>query len=682
MNCLKHDTRVIISRNKNKVTADKAQKNRAKDSTFEVFLDYSRSLSNERRFTEAISILSICSKLMPDLPMENVKLLVSDLLQSYSLEAGKVGWTTDPWSCVFCTSVLEEPVTLTCGHSCCKKCLLKDLSTVCKKCKVKYDPIEEDPIDVEAYVKIDILVCDLVKKFWSKDLEATKLRNLGNKLFQRGAVEESIAKYTEAIELAPDDHLSLSNRSNAYQKCFQYEAALKDSEKSIEIKPDWSKAHFRKGVALAGLGRFEEAIIELFHCYLLEDSCSKMLRMEMVKVFHQLITARGQEETEEKVSQASLYSESEEEEDGEDEGEDAEEDDVTLTRKLVKKNKKLLIAKNRRLTGVLAMIDQAVKGRVTNPPKLVPRPLDPQDADRDDFDCSLCFRMLHQPATTPCGHTFCKSCIDRSLDHKQECPLCKTQLRGFQSNIRTNEFVEETIRRIFPADYAERQRGQEEEMNDLTKASQDGKHHIPIFVCTVSYPNMPCPLHVFEPKYRLMIRRAMENGTRQFGMCLGSDQHEFSEYGTILEIRDIQYFSDGRSVVDTIGGRRFKVLERGNKDGYHTATVEYLQDLPPEGNQLPGLKEQHDKIHSLASTWFRSMTDDIRAGVLSHYGEMPPLEWEYWRLQSGPAWCWWVLAILPLDHQAQQQILSQTNLIRRLEAIGRILGYMKRRGCF
>ena len=252
-------------------------------------------------------------------------------------------------------------------------------------------------------------------------------------------------------------------------------------------------------------------------------------------------------------------------------------------------------------------------------------------------------------------------------------------------------------------------------MNDLTKASQDGKHHIPIFVCTVSYPNMPCPLHVFEPKYRLMIRRAMENGTRQFGMCLGSDQHEFSEYGTILEIRDIQYFSDGRSVVDTIGGRRFKVLERGNKDGYHTATVEYLQDLPPEGNQLPGLKEQHDKIHSLASTWFRSMTDDIRAGVLSHYGEMPALEWEYWKLQSGPAWCWWVLAILPLDHQAQvghapvtdwpvlsvtepnnyprtshsncrfsfqQQILSQTNLIRRLEAIGRILGYMKRRGCF
>ena len=44
-------------------------------------------------------------------------------------------------------------------------------------------------------------MCELVKKFWSKDLEATKLRNVGNRLFHRGSVQESIAKYTEAIEL-------------------------------------------------------------------------------------------------------------------------------------------------------------------------------------------------------------------------------------------------------------------------------------------------------------------------------------------------------------------------------------------------------------------------------------------------------------------------------------------------
>ena len=54
----------------------------------------------------------------------------------------------------------------------------------------------------------------------------------------------------------------------------------------------------------------------------------------------------------------------------------------------------------------------------------------------------------------------------------------------------------------------------------------------------------------------------------------------------MLEIRDIQYFEDGSSVVDTIGGKRFKVLSRGVKDGYNTAKVEYLHDEVLEGEDL------------------------------------------------------------------------------------------------
>ena len=30
---------------------------------------------------------------------------------------------------------------------------------------------------------------------------------------------------------------------------------------------------------------------------------------------------------------------------------------------------------------------------------------------------------------------------------------------------------------------------------------------------------MPCPLHVFEPRYRLMMRRTIETESRSFGMC-------------------------------------------------------------------------------------------------------------------------------------------------------------------
>ena len=65
-------------------------------------------------------------------------------------------------------------------------------------------------------------------------------------------------------------------------------------------------------------------------------------------------------------------------------------------------------------------------------------------------------------------------------------------------------------------------------------------------------------------------------------------RNAFSDYGCILEIREVQYFPDGRSLVDCIGGKRFRVLSRGQRDGYQTAKVEFLADNQPEGQELEG----------------------------------------------------------------------------------------------
>ncbi len=54
----------------------------------------------------------------------------------------------------------------------------------------------------------------------------------------------------------------------------------------------------------------------------------------------------------------------------------------------------------------------------------------------------------------------------------------------------------------------------------------DKQHEVPIFVCTLAYPTVPCPLHIFEPRYRLMVRQCMEAGTRQFGMCVALEDNE------------------------------------------------------------------------------------------------------------------------------------------------------------
>lgn len=38
----------------------------------------------------------------------------------------------------------------------------------------------------------------------------------------------------------------------------------------------------------------------------------------------------------------------------------------------------------------------------------------------DDFDCTLCLKLLYDPVTTPCGHSFCRSCLFQSMD-RGEC---------------------------------------------------------------------------------------------------------------------------------------------------------------------------------------------------------------------------------------------------------------------
>lgn len=64
----------------------------------------------------------------------------------------------------------------------------------------------------------------------------------------------------------------------------------------------------------------------------------------------------------------------------------------------------------------------------------------------------------------------------------------------------------------------------------------------------------------------------------------------------MLEIRDRVLLKDGCSILSTVGGRRFRVLSGGEKDGYDTAQVEFLRDTMVQDDQLLNLLELHDKV--------------------------------------------------------------------------------------
>ncbi|PNP58741.1 hypothetical protein THARTR1_01757 [Trichoderma harzianum] len=82
---------------------------------------------------------------------------------------------------------------------------------------------------------------------------ADELKALGNKAIAEKNFDEAIAQFTQAIALQPENHILYSNRSAAYASKKDWDNALKDAEKTTEIKPDWPKGWGRKGAALHGM---------------------------------------------------------------------------------------------------------------------------------------------------------------------------------------------------------------------------------------------------------------------------------------------------------------------------------------------------------------------------------------------------------------------------------------------
>lgn len=193
-----------------------------------------------------------------------------------------------------------------------------------------------------------------------------------------------------------------------------------------------------------------------------------------------------------------------------------------------------------------------------------------------ELECHICVTLFHEPLTTPCGHTFCKKCLFRSLDHSNRCPLCRSELprMSFFISSPLNLTLSNMLITTFPILYEQRMQLSKQE------ESESGLD-TPIFVCMVSFPYMPTNLHIYEPKYRLMMRRALDSNKR-FGMVLPSRQAGsggYAQYGTMLEIRNMHTFEDGRSMVETVGVSRFKILESGTMDGYTVGKIERIEDI-------------------------------------------------------------------------------------------------------
>ncbi len=128
---------------------------------------------------------------------------------------------------------------------------------------------------------------------------------------------------------------------------------------------------------------------------------------------------------------------------------------------------------------------------------------------------------------------------------------------------------------------------------------------IPLFPLpnVVFFPRTYLPLHIFEPRYRHMVRDAAATH-RMIGMVLLKEGWE-SDYegrppifpvGAVGRMVAVQNLSDGRFNVLLQGLRRFEIREEGGIESYRQGNIELRDFAPPEAKLPPELRSEILKI--------------------------------------------------------------------------------------
>jgi len=183
---------------------------------------------------------------------------------------------------------------------------------------------------------------------------------------------------------------------------------------------------------------------------------------------------------------------------------------------------------------------------------------------------------------------------------------------------------------------------------------------LPIFpLGVVLFPGMPLPLHIFEPRYRLMIGRALQHD-RTFGVAQLVEGQEGeggtwpAGVGTTAEILEVVPFADGRMNVQTVGGRRFQILSVREEDEVLLAQCEWVEDDEPQD----GLVRLSMHTRRALSRYFDALALNTDAAFEGQDLDVP---------QDPQALSMFIAAILQLPLQQKQELLELTDTRARLE---------------
>ena len=94
----------------------------------------------------------------------------------------------------------------------------------------------------------------------------------------------------------------------------------------------------------------------------------------------------------------------------------------------------------------------------------------------------------------------------------------------------------------------------------------------------VLFPNEVLPLHIFESRYRIMLKSVLETDSLFGVVKWDPNTKSMANVGCCAHIIKHQTADDGRSNIITIGQQRFQVLEIVRSTPFYTAIVSWIDD--------------------------------------------------------------------------------------------------------
>ncbi len=187
---------------------------------------------------------------------------------------------------------------------------------------------------------------------------------------------------------------------------------------------------------------------------------------------------------------------------------------------------------------------------------------------------------------------------------------------------------------------------------------------LPLFpLGAVLYPGMILPLHIFEERYRQLVRDLLDGpDPRRFGVIAirkGRETgiegvHSLYEVGCTATLRRVDQHEDGRFDLVTVGTQRFKLLQLDETRPYLQGEVEMLpDDVIDPAAAAPAVRA--------VQVAFRAYLDALTewGGATVRIEELPDEP----RLLS-----FIVAAAVVIDLPERQGLLAESDTVRRLTA--------------